>query len=102
MMLLNRDEKLWKDACNFNPENFLDETGAFVKSPHLLVFSGGQRACPGDKIAIMELLMVAANILRRFEVQPADQRVGIATLKAIVGTVNAPVKYEVLLKPTAR
>ena len=98
LLLLYRNEKYWKDASHFNPENFLDESGNFVKSPYLLAFGAGPRLCPGDAIAKMEMFMVFANIIRRYQVCPVDQGQGLPGLMPVVGTVSAPVRYEINLK----
>lgn len=40
-----REEGQWKFPCEFNPENFLNEKGEFVKPEAFIPFSAGKLAC---------------------------------------------------------
>ncbi len=70
MTVVYRDPKLWKYPDEFNPDNFLDENGQYVKSPYLIPYMIGLRACPGDNIARWELFVLFANLMRRFKINP--------------------------------
>ncbi|XP_078286525.1 cytochrome P450 2J2-like [Rhinoraja longicauda] len=61
------DETQWKYPKEFNPENFLNEKGEFFKPDAFVPFSMGLRACPGEKLAKMELFLFFTSLLRDFE-----------------------------------
>ena len=92
---INRDPKFWKFPTEFNPENFLDPDGCFVKSQYLMPFGVGLRACPGEAVAKLEMHLVFANVLRRFKICPADALPPLIPKVSLVS--NAPY-YEVRLE----
>ncbi|XP_048473305.1 cytochrome P450 2F2-like [Rhincodon typus] len=61
------DEKHWKDPKHFNSENFLNENREFFKPDAFIPFSLGLRACPGEKLARMELFLFFTVLLQNFE-----------------------------------
>ncbi|XP_051560077.1 cytochrome P450 2F2-like [Myxocyprinus asiaticus] len=68
-----REESLWKFPHEFNPQNFLNEKGEFVKPEAFLPFSAGSRVCLGESLARMELFLIMVTILRRFRlIWPED------------------------------
>nr|XP_055066614.1 cytochrome P450 2C31-like [Misgurnus anguillicaudatus] len=68
-----RDKSQWKFPNEFNPENFLNEKGEFVKPDAFMPFSVGSRACLGESLARMELFLILVTILRRFRlIWPED------------------------------
>ena len=95
--LMNKNPNFWKYPTEFNPKNFLDQTGTFQKSQYLTPFSVGLRSCPGENIAKMELYLVFANLLRRFKIcPPCDGK--IPPLIPKVGFVMSTPYYEVQLR----
>lgn len=66
-----RMESIWgKDCAEFKPERWMDEEGRVV-SENLFkypVFNAGPRVCVGKKFAYMQMKMVAASVLLRYEV----------------------------------
>ena len=94
LALLHKKPSLWMDVANFNPKNFLDENGVFVKSPHLIPFGIGLRSCPGEIIAKLEMFLVFANLFRRYRVKPVGE---LPALRATIGLVAAPPNFEVVL-----
>ena len=55
----------------FRPERFLDDAPATYA---WIPFGGGVRRCLGAAFAEMEMRVVLATILRRFELRPAGRR----------------------------
>ncbi|XP_059445884.1 cytochrome P450 86B1-like [Corylus avellana] len=69
-----RMESIWgKDCLEFKPERWIKD-GKFVsENPFKYsVFNAGPRLCLGKKFAYMQMKMVAASILLRYEVQVVE------------------------------
>lgn len=69
---MHRHPELWQDPEVFDPSRFSSERIAARKAAGVhkfayLPFSGGQRKCIGDHFAKMELQIILAVLLRRFE-----------------------------------
>ncbi|XP_070616590.1 cytochrome P450 2J6-like [Erythrolamprus reginae] len=67
------DESQWKFPNEFNPSNFLNEEGEFVKPEAFLAFSAGPRVCLGENLARMELFLFFTSILRNFQLSWPDK-----------------------------
>uniref|UniRef100_M4C055 Uncharacterized protein n=1 Tax=Hyaloperonospora arabidopsidis (strain Emoy2) TaxID=559515 RepID=M4C055_HYAAE len=69
-----RRTEVWgPDAKEFKPERFIDpETGKLRHLPaaKLNAFSGGQRACVGKALAMLEMKIVIATLVARFHLVP--------------------------------
>jgi cytochrome P450 len=61
-----RMPELWEAPLEFRPERFAH---AEVAPYTLLAFGGGWRTCIGKRFARMEATLVAAAILRRFDIE---------------------------------
>ncbi|XP_013771639.1 cytochrome P450 2F2-like [Pundamilia nyererei] len=70
--VLNEDGQ-WKFPHEFNPENFLNDQGEFVKPEAFMPFSAGPRICLGEGLARMELFLIMVTLLRRYQfIWPKD------------------------------
>jgi len=73
---VHHDETFWEDPYRFSPERFLDaESGQLVtpedqRRRRLLSFSGGPRACPGERVAMARLFLAAVILVQRCIVLP--------------------------------
>lgn len=76
---LHRNDQVWKDAYEFNPERFKDET--YVgRNPYVFVpFSAGPRNCIGQNFALNEEKVIIARFVRRFksELDPSHKVVPV-------------------------
>ncbi|XP_029289156.1 LOW QUALITY PROTEIN: cytochrome P450 2D15-like [Cottoperca gobio] len=86
------EEGQWKSPHEFNPENFLNDQGEFVKPEAFMPFSTGPRVCLGEGLARMELFLILVTLLRRFKfIWPEDA--GEPDFMPIFGTTQSPKPY---------
>uniref|UniRef100_A0A3Q2NVE0 Cytochrome P450 2F2 n=1 Tax=Fundulus heteroclitus TaxID=8078 RepID=A0A3Q2NVE0_FUNHE len=87
-----REEGQWKFPHEFNPENFLNEQGEFVKPEAFMPFSAGPRMCLGESLARMELFLIVVTLLRRFKfIWPEDA--GEPDFTPVFGVTLTPKPY---------
>ncbi|XP_012675814.2 cytochrome P450 2A10-like [Clupea harengus] len=94
-----RDEDQWEDAWNFNPENFLDHNGNFKKNPAFLPFSAGKRACVGESLARMELLLFLVSIVQQFHLSTPGGPSHLDTEPECSSFVQLPAQYQLIATP---
>ncbi|XP_041727439.1 cytochrome P450 2B5-like [Coregonus clupeaformis] len=82
------EEGQWKFPQEFNPDNFLNEDGEFVKPEAFLPFSAGSRVCLGEGFARMELFLILVTLLRRFQFVWPEQE-GAPDFRQIFGIAQA-------------
>ncbi|CAH2245835.1 cytochrome P450 2K6-like [Pelobates cultripes] len=73
----------------FNPNNFLDSEGNFVKTDAFMPFGAGRRVCVGETLAKMELFIFFTSLLQKFtfHLPPGTSDVN---LNSLGGFTNAP------------
>ncbi|XP_051754923.1 cytochrome P450 2F2-like [Ctenopharyngodon idella] len=92
-----REESQWKFPHEFNPQNFLNEKGEFVKPDAFLPFSAGSRVCLGENLARMELFLILVTVLRRFRlIWPKDA--GEPDFKYIYGATQSVKPYRLTVQ----
>ncbi len=74
---LHHNPDFWDEAEHFKPERFLDNEGNLLppnhqRRKHLLAFSSGVRVCPGEQFALARLFLWLTNLMKRFEIIPAE------------------------------
>jgi cytochrome P450 len=69
MHTLQRDERYFTYGTEFKPERWTDEAPELIKDKRAFMpFSTGVYNCVGQKLAMMEMRTVTANLVRRFEI----------------------------------
>ncbi|ESK86254.1 hypothetical protein Moror_16634 [Moniliophthora roreri MCA 2997] len=79
----NRNSAIWgEDALEWKPERWLEPLPSSVTEAnipgvysHLMTFNGGQRSCIGFKFSQLEMKVVLARLLQRFEFSPSGKRI---------------------------
>ncbi|KAL3821127.1 hypothetical protein ACJIZ3_007032 [Penstemon smallii] len=69
---VGRMEKVWgKDCLEFKPERWITEHGKIKHEPSYKfpAFNAGPRTCPGKKMSLIQMKMVAASIIYNYNVQ---------------------------------
>ncbi|XP_078024362.1 cytochrome P450 2D15-like [Epinephelus lanceolatus] len=91
------EEGQWKSPYEFNPENFLNDQGEFVKPEAFMPFSIGPRTCLGEGLARMELYLIMVSLLRRFKfIWPEDA--GKPDFTPVYGTTQTPKPYRMKIE----
>ncbi|KAG5269559.1 hypothetical protein AALO_G00203380 [Alosa alosa] len=94
-----RDEDYWEDAWAFNPEHFLDQNGNFKKNPAFLPFSAGKRACVGESLARMELLLFLVSIVQHFHLSTPGGPSSLDIKPEFSSFVKVPAQYQLVVTP---
>jgi cytochrome P450 len=62
---VSHDEKIWEESTSFCPHRHEKKSHPFATFP----FGAGSRMCPGKRIAEMELQVLTATILQKYELK---------------------------------
>ncbi len=78
---LHRSEKYWDNPLEFNPERFSAEKVKARPSHHFLPFGAGPRMCIGNHFAMMEMQLILATLVQRFDFEmDAEYKLELAPL----------------------
>ena len=90
---LHHREDLYPNPRQFIPERFLEKT----YSPYEYIpFGGGNRRCIGSALALLEMKLVAATILSRFQLALTNKRPMYPVLRGI--TLAPPASFKMVVK----
>ncbi|KAI4558530.1 hypothetical protein MJT46_013172 [Ovis ammon polii x Ovis aries] len=96
------DSRYFEKPDDFNPDHFLDASGAVKKNDAFMPFSIGKRICLGEGIARTELFLFFTTILQNFSVASpvAPEDIDLTPQESGVG--NVPPKYQIQFLPRQR
>ncbi|XP_053393599.1 cytochrome P450 2U1-like [Mercenaria mercenaria] len=97
---VHMDPKYFPSPEKFDPDRFIDDKGNLIKNEALIPFSTGPRTCLGEPLARMELFLVFANLLQRFNFSREDPNKPHTMESKQSQITNAPVPYR--LRATKR
>ncbi|POW16448.1 hypothetical protein PSTT_01320 [Puccinia striiformis] len=92
---IHHDAEVWGDPFTFRPERWL-EPNAKDREKAFEPFSCGPRSCIGRNLAMMELYMITATILKRYEFALPDPN--LAELETREGFLRKPLNCWVKFK----
>jgi cytochrome P450 len=79
---LQRDERYFPSPTQFIPERWTNEAPELIQDKRAFMpFSTGTYNCVGQKLAMMEMRTVAANLVRFFEISFVGQDMGESVVK---------------------
>ena len=68
--LVHRHQALWERPDEFDPQRFTTEAGRASMKRAFLPFGAGPRACPGAAFATQESVLILAQLVRRYHIEP--------------------------------
>ncbi|XP_040179118.1 cytochrome P450 2F3-like [Rana temporaria] len=96
---VHSDPSYYKEPHKFNPNNFLDDKGAFKKNDAHMPFGAGKRVCLGESLGRMELFLYFTSLLQNFSFKPVIPKEEINLTPTGSGLGNVPPVYECCIKP---
>ncbi|XP_066246355.1 cytochrome P450 306a1 [Euwallacea similis] len=94
---IHMNDKSYANPDIFNPKNFLDEQGRFVKNENFIPFQCGKRMCVGDELARMMLFIFGVSVLQKFHLEITDKK--FVNLEGSPGITLTPKLFNVRFKP---
>ena len=101
---LHHREDLYPNSKQFNPQRFLDKA---YSNYEYLPFGGGNRRCIGSALALLEMKLVTATILSRFQLALVSDRKAEAPLHRPMQpvrrglTIAPPASFKMMVKHKA-
>lgn len=92
---LHMDPKYFPNPKKFDPERFLEADGRSVKKiDQFMPFSLGKRQCMGESLARMELFLIFANFVHKFNLRVPEGQ-PMPSIKGKFGAAVSPHDYTV-------
>jgi len=93
----HHDEKAWApDPHSFRPERHVADDGSIKINSSFMPFGVGNRRCIGDTLAMAEIYIFTASLIRQFKLYSAGKLPQLDT--ASLGLLNIPAKFDIIAK----
>ena len=89
---LHHREDLYPNSKQFNPQRFLHKT---YSSYEYIPFGGGNRRCIGSALALLEMKLVTATILSRFQLKLISDRPLLPVRRGL--TIAPPASFKMMI-----
>ncbi len=86
--LVHRHHDFWERPDEFDPQRFNTECGRASARASYLPFGLGPRACPGAAFATQESVLIMAQVVRRFRIEPMPGHVPRPTARLTLRSAN--------------
>ena len=70
---MHRDPEFYPEPDKFDPERFSDDARKMRENEKFLPFGAGQRNCVGMRFALMEIKVILAQLLSKYEFVPSEK-----------------------------
>ncbi|CAF4898580.1 unnamed protein product [Rotaria socialis] len=91
-----RDKRFFKNPEEFDPNNFLDENGKFVRNEANIPFSMGPRNCIGEPLLKMTFFLFMTAILQNYNLNESpNNKLRCETIESVVRELSP---YEICAK----
>ncbi|HMQ59327.1 MAG TPA: cytochrome P450 [Flavilitoribacter sp.] len=97
---VHHSERLWEDPEAFNPDRFAKEEKNRMPPYSYMPFGGGPRLCIGNSFALMEMQLILATLLRRFDIELVpDQTIEAQPLVTLRPRYGIRMRFKPLTAP---
>lgn len=86
--LVHRHQGLWERPDEFDPQRFTGEAGRASMKAAFLPFGAGPRACPGAAFATQESVLILAQLVRRYRIEPLPGHTPRPTARLTLRSAN--------------
>ncbi|XP_072021520.1 cytochrome P450 2U1-like [Amphiura filiformis] len=92
---IDHDPDVWLDPGRFDPDRFINKDGEVFREEEIIPFGIGHRACVGESLAKIELLLIFSYLLHQFTLKKADEMTKL-NFKGVVGAAYSPKYFEIV------
>jgi cytochrome P450 len=75
---VHNNEEYWEEPNKFNPDRWMAKNFE-PKKNSFIMFGGGLKICPGNKLAMIETICLLALLFRKYEIDLVDMNSPIKT-----------------------